>query len=174
MILKYPRPVDTRLLNNAVMYHARQHGLDFKLVSAVIWQESRGNPWATRYEPNFYKKYIQGKRVKDLPGYVPLTNGRSEITELKERATSFGLMQPIGQTAREYGFKSNELTVLLDPMVNIEVGTKILADKIRKKDGDIHKGLLAYNGGGNIEYPNEVMTWLESGAYSPIYVPAFS
>lgn len=174
MILKYPRPVDTRALNNAVLYHSRENGLDFKLVSAVIWQESRGNPWATRYEPDFYRRYLQGKQLKSLAGYVHLTDGRSEITELKERSTSFGLMQIMGQTARESGFKVNELTVLLDPMVNIEMGTKILAYKIRKKDGDIHKGLLAWNGGGNIEYPNEVIKWLESGAYSPIYVPAFS
>lgn len=168
-----PQEPDPIRLHNTVLKYSREYEVDHKLVSAVIWQESKGNPYATRYEPGFYRRYIQGKKLKDLAGKIALIGGRSEITELKERSTSFGLMQIMGQTAREYGFKVNELTVLLDPMVNIELGTKILADKIRKKNGDVHQGLLAWNGGGNIEYPNEVMKWLESGAYSPLYVPVF-
>jgi soluble lytic murein transglycosylase-like protein len=174
MIPRSPKPMDVIGLHNAVIHHSREHNLDPKLVGAVIWQESRGRPFANRYEGGFYRKYLQAKKLKDLPGYVPLAHGRSELTEIKDRATSFGLMQVMGQTAREYGFKFNELTVLLDPMVNVEIGTKILADKIRKKGGDIHKGLLAWNGGNNLEYPNEVMKWLESGAYSSLYVPVFN
>ena len=37
---------------------ARKHGLDPSLVCAVIEQESAWIPWAMRYEPAFFAKYV--------------------------------------------------------------------------------------------------------------------
>ncbi len=124
---------------------AQAHGLDPVLVKAVCHHES-GNwkPWAIRYEPAFYTRYISSM------------TGLSE-TEKQGRAFSYGLCQIMGQVARELGFSGTYLTELLDPVPNLEYGCKKLARCMKNADGDVRKALLSYNGGGNLAYPDLVM-----------------
>ncbi len=73
---------------------AKSHGLPPPLVYAIIETESGGNPWAIRYEPAFYEKYIAPAPIK----------GRgtcSAQTEARMQATSWGLMQIMGATGME-------------------------------------------------------------------------
>jgi hypothetical protein len=92
------------------------------LLLAFIKQESNGYPWAIRYEPAF-NKWLKERVSLETSNY----NGHvSKDTELIMRSCSFGLMQILGQTAREVGFKPAYLTELCDPGVNIYWCTKFL------------------------------------------------
>jgi soluble lytic murein transglycosylase-like protein len=76
---------------------ALAHSLDPALVCAVVEQESAWNPWAIRYEPGFLARYV-----------APLfTAGKISATEAYARSFSWGLMQVMGQVAREHGFGSS-------------------------------------------------------------------
>lgn len=119
------------------------YGLDGALVCAVIEQESNWIPWAIRYEPEFQKRYV------DRLGFSP--------TETVARSISWGLMQLMGQVARELGF-TTKLASLCDPDNGIEWGCKHLKNRIEAHGGDIRAGLLAWNGGGNKSYPDEVIS----------------
>jgi transglycosylase-like protein with SLT domain len=48
-------PLDLLVLAHAA---ASRHALDPALVCAIVEQESAWNPWAIRYEPAFFAKYI--------------------------------------------------------------------------------------------------------------------
>lgn len=128
---------------------AEGHGLDPALVKAVCHHES-GNwqQWAVRYEPGFYNRYIMSM------------SGLSQ-TEKTMRATSFGLMQVMGQVAREFGFDEPYLTALLDPIQGLEYGCKKLAKALKKHNGSVREALLEFNGGGNPSYPDLVLEHIE-------------
>ena len=118
---------------------ARLHGLPVRLVKAIVEVESGGNPWAVRYEPMFYSRYIQGKKIHNIP---PCSNA----TEERLRAHSFGLMQIMGATAREAGFKGAYLAELCEPDVNLEWCCRYLAGLV-KKHGGVEPAVAAYNAG---------------------------
>lgn len=125
---------------------AESQGLDPALVCSVCHHESAGwQPWAIRYEAGFYSKYV-----------MPHAATMSE-TEARARAFSYGLMQVMGQVARELGFKGRFLTELLDPATNLSYGCKKLAQCLKRHNGDVRKALLAYNGGGDASYPDKVL-----------------
>jgi soluble lytic murein transglycosylase-like protein len=90
---------------------AGAHALWPELVCAIVEQESAWNPWALRYEPAFYERYIAPfltARRLDRPDsrLAALTSPGipDDPTESRARAFSWGLMQVIGQVAREHGF----------------------------------------------------------------------
>src|SRR5262244_1997825 len=85
--------------------YANLHSLDPALVCAVTEQESSWNPWAMRYEPAFFAKYV-------APLY---TNNKVGASEAYARGFSWGLMQVMGQVAREFGFDGLFLSALCDP-----------------------------------------------------------
>lgn len=142
---------------------AMEHDVNIDLLCAVIHQESGGNPWASRFEPAFFDKYIKGKKPKELPGYFPPLKVQTPQTENFNRSRSFGLFQIMGNTARLYGFNGDFLDALFDIPTNIDLGAKILSDLLKKNDNDTKKALLAWNGGGNKEYPDKVMEIINEG-----------
>ena len=134
---------------------ANAQGIDPVLVQAVCHHES-GNwrTWAGRYEPAFYSRYIE-------PMVKVKTFGLCSVdTERTWRATSFGLMQIMGQTAREFGFEGEFLTQLCDPHAGIEFGCRKLARCLKLKSG-VRAALLSYNGGGDLDYPDKVLAHME-------------
>lgn len=132
---------------------AATHGLDPALVCAICHHESANwNTWASRYEPAFYERYVLP--IADLKTFGGTC---SKATERTLRATSFGLMQIMGQVARERGFTGEYLTELCDPINGIEQGCRELARRMKNAGGDVRKGLLGYNGGGNPKYPDLVL-----------------
>jgi soluble lytic murein transglycosylase-like protein len=126
---------------------AAEHGLEPALVCAVIEQESAWEPWAVRYEPGFLSHYV-------APLY---TAGKLSATEAYTRSMSWGLMQVMGQVAREYGFSGASLAELCDPGVGVEFGCRVLAARMVRARGDVTAALLAWNGGGNPDYSVEVL-----------------
>jgi soluble lytic murein transglycosylase-like protein len=126
---------------------ADAHGLEPSLVCAVIEQESAWNPWAVRYEPGFLSRYV-------APLY---TAGKLSATEAYTRSMSWGLMQVMGQVAREFGFAADSLPELCEPATGLEFGCRILAKRMARARGDAAAALLAWNGGANPNYPAEVL-----------------
>jgi soluble lytic murein transglycosylase-like protein len=130
-------------LSSLIESAAARHGLPAGLVEAVVGVESGGNTWALRYEPAFYERYVrQDKTVRAL---APC----SLDTERQSRATSWGLMQVMGATARGLGFDKAFLSELTDPAVGLEYGCRLLA-----RLGERHKAshgwpgaVAAYNAG---------------------------
>ena len=126
---------------------AAARSLDAALVCAVIEQESGWNPWAMRYEPAFFAKYV-------APLY---TNNRISASEAYARGFSWGLMQVMGQVAREAGFEALFLSALCDPEQGLAVGCKVLRKKFDAMAGDTTRALLAWNGGANPAYAAQVL-----------------
>lgn len=153
MVAPEPEPAEdtTMDLNSIIAKYAAEYGLPEELVKAVIQIESSGNTWAARYEPGYYSRYIAGKGRA-----VP--SGVSRDTEEHSQATSYGLMQVMGGTARDEGFKGKFLTELCDPNVGVQLGCKHLnthAKKFTKAAGHGWDSVLAaYNGGqGAVKAP---------------------
>lgn len=141
---------------------AEQHALDPVIVCAVIEQESGWDPWLNRYEPDFEAHPKYGPVVKDQAhdfAATTLTKHGYETTwqtEIKNRCTSWGLMQILGQDAREDGF-TGPLPSLCDPDYGLESGCVRLARCLKAHEPNIAAGLLAWNGGGDTEYANKVL-----------------
>lgn len=130
---------------------ATKYGLDPAIVAAVCEQESSWNPYAGRWEPEFFVHYVMPQNLPDL-------------TEAYWRSTSWGLMQVMGQTARELGFQGKFLSQLTDPDIGVDLGCRKL-QRCFEVHHEPEVSLLAYNGGANREYGAEVL------ARVPSYLP---
>jgi soluble lytic murein transglycosylase-like protein len=127
---------------------ARAHGLWPELVCAVVEQESAWDRWAARYEPGFYERYVQPQLAR---------GAALDQTEARMRAFSWGLMQVVGQVAREHGFAGASLAQLCDAATGLEIGCRVLAAKLAAAEGNVAHALLLWNGGGNRDYPDAVL-----------------
>ena len=126
---------------------AAAQSLDPALVCAVVEQESGWNPWAMRFEPHFFAKYVAAQ----------YTNNRISASEAYARGFSWGLMQVMGQVAREAGFDALYLSALCDPEQGLAIGCQVLRKKLDAAKGDTARGLLAWNGGANPAYAAQVL-----------------
>lgn len=115
---------------------APRHGLDPDLVEAIVEQESDGLPHATRFEPDFWQRYMATKPEWD--GCQP-----------ERFASSIGLMQLMPTTAMEHGYplKNEGPEGLFSPLVNLEYGCRVLAALLVWAKGDVHQAAAGYNGG---------------------------
>ena len=130
---------------------AQKYGLEPSLVCAVCEQESDWEPGAVRFEPAFLRHYV-----------APL---HLEFFESLNRATSWGLMQIMGQTAVEFGY-FGILSDLRDPEQGVIYGCKKL-QKCFFVHGDEENALLAYNGGGSANYASQVLARVKNYASLP-------
>jgi len=142
---------------------AEAHALWPELVCAIVEQESAWDPWALRYEPAFYDKYIATSLTARRPDrqasrLAALTSSEipDDPTESRARAFSWGLMQVMGQVAREHGF-TGALASLCDPAVGLEIGCRVFAAKLAAAEGNVTRALLLWNGAGNQDYPAAVL-----------------
>jgi soluble lytic murein transglycosylase-like protein len=131
---------------------AAAHSLDAALVCAVCEQESSWSPWAIRYEPPFFTRYIAPMLTA---GNSPAT--KLSATEACARAFSWGLMQVMGQVAREQNFVGPSFAELCDPQIGLEIGCRVLESKLRATHGDVPRALQLWNGGANPNYASEVL-----------------
>lgn len=126
---------------------ARQQ-LDPALVKSVCQHESSWNPGATRFEPAFFNRYVSP--MKGLTA-----------DEMRLRATSLGLMQIMGQTAREQGYDDPLPNLLASPADQVAQGCEKLARCLEATGGDVERALLRYNGGLAPEYPGLVLQYYD-------------
>lgn len=126
---------------------AVKYNLIPSLVCGICEQESSWEPDATRYEPAFYVRYIE-----------PMIHAGTltDMVEARNRATSFGVMQVMGEVAREL-----EYTGPL-PFESAEQGIELGCEKfsrcVAESHGDMISALLRYNGGSNYDYPKQVIS----------------
>ncbi len=118
--------------------------LEPTMICAVCEQESSWNPYAVRFEEAFEERYIKPA--------LPAAPTTKELCE----AMSFGLMQIMGETAREFGFSGAFFTQLCDPDTGVEFGCRKLLRCFSIHGAD-EQGLLAYNGGRNPLYGKQVL-----------------
>lgn len=119
-----------------------------ELVCAIVEQESAWDRWAFRYEPAFYVRYVEPQLAR---GAI------ADEGEARARAFSWGLMQVMGQTAREHGFAGTSLAALCDPATCLAIGCRALAAKIAAAEGNVSRALLLWNGGANPDYAAAVL-----------------
>ena len=117
------------------------------LVCAMCEQESAWDPYASRFEPRFYETYIVHQKL-------------ASATEAYSRAFSWGLMQIMGETAREEGYSGN-LAALCDPQTGLDAGIGHLCRMLVRSGGNKPIALNLYNGGANPNYAAEVMARME-------------
>lgn len=122
---------------------AARHSLDPALVCAVVEQESSWDAHAIRYEPAFRSRYVAPL------GLAP--------TEEIARSISWGLMQVMGQVAREHGFTGRFLSALCEPSAGLEIGCAVLAAKLTAAAGDVPRALGLWNGGASPDYAAQVL-----------------
>jgi soluble lytic murein transglycosylase-like protein len=127
-------------------------GLDPAIVCAVCEQESTWNPFAIRFEPAFEARYVRPA--------LPAAPTTLELT----KAISFGLMQVMGEVAIELGFAGRFLTELCDPDTGVDFGCRKLRKCFASRP-DLESSLLAYNGGGDAFYAQQVLARVKS--YQP-------
>lgn len=119
---------------------ARQYLVDPNLVEAVVLKESSGETDAFRFESGFYDRYLRTN--PDYAGQNP-----------RRVSSSYGLLQVMYPTARQYGF-SGPPEFLFVPETGLRFGCQHLAKLLVWADHDLHKALAAYNGGqGNWRAP---------------------
>ena len=114
---------------------AAKYGLDPDFVEAEIQQESypMWDQNSKRYEAAFYQHYIVPMKITDP-------------VEATGRATSFGLLQVMGEVAREMGYQG-AFEGLFDPMTCLEWGCKKLAKCVKRYPGDLDSAIASYNAG---------------------------
>jgi hypothetical protein len=139
----------------------RALGLQTGLLVAVARQESSLNHWAARYEPGFMVTYIAGRPTAELGGHWPTSI--TQATERVLRSTSFGLLQLMGQAAREQGFAEESLLMLCDPDIGAAWGGRKIAHLLTRYG--LEDALSAYNHGtptdaNRTSYVAPIMTWL--------------
>jgi soluble lytic murein transglycosylase-like protein len=122
---------------------AAKHSLDPAIVCAIVEQESSWDTHAIRYEPAFRTRYVS-------PLGLP-------ATEEVARSISWGLMQVMGQVARENGFSGKSLAELCDPAAGLEIGCTIFVSKLSTAAGDVTHALKRWNGGANSDYAAQVL-----------------
>ena len=125
---------------------AVQFNLIPTLVCGICEQESSWNADATRYEEAFYLHYIEP---------MVLSQELLDMTEAKNRATSWGLMQVMGEVARELLYTGP--FPFVEPGEGIRIGCEKFARCVAAAKGDMVAALLRYNGGGNPNYPRQVI-----------------
>jgi len=148
------------VIKSAIKHFSRTFDLDPSIIFGICQTESAMNPYAIRYEPAFFDRYI-----KDNPDVLKQAKKFVNVsfeTELRLRAFSFGLMQIMGQTARERGYSRTFLTDLCKPWIGIEYGCKVLQRKLKKYEV-MSMAISAYNAGkpvkSNQNYVNKVFRY---------------
>lgn len=162
-----PAPVQAPSQDELVVTMAGSYQLPVVIVRAMVAQESMGIPFAMRFEKDFYNKYLVGKDLDFRPH-----KDCTWETERIGRATSWGLMQVMGETARCIGFRG-WFGELLTPAVGLEWGCRYLrrlADRYLA-DGGWPTVMRAYNGGpGNRHqmdspYPGKILALIPGGKW---------
>lgn len=138
-------------------------GLDPLLIGAFVMTESGGNQFAARYESTW--KYIIN------PAEFSAVVGTSLATETMFQASSWGLMQVMGGTARSDGFRDS-FPKLCVPEVGLLWGCLHLA-KLTKKYSVLTDAIAAYNAGspqkdGLGNYKNAVYVHKVLGYYDDL------
>lgn len=138
---------------------ALEHGLDPTLLAGLVQVESRGEPLALRTEA----RYLLNPVLLREAGAFSAAHGQipSRLTETTLRACSFGLLQILGQVAREQGFAARWLTALLDPVTNLRLGCQMLTQRLPRFSGNLDWLIASWNAGPGVTWPPPNMGYVQ-------------
>lgn len=125
--------------NDLIIKSAEQFRLDANLIRAIIAIESSGDPQAKRFEPRW--QYFN--HVQTWADHLNIPR----LEEERMQATSLGLMQVMGASARDMGF-TDHLKMLFVPEIGVFYGCKKLA-KLFERYHTEEDVVSAYNQGNN-------------------------
>ena len=139
-------------------------------VRTPIFRRLEAHPNVKRYEPLIARHAAQHDLDVALVKAMVAVESAYEPTAVSHKG-AIGLMQVIPDTAERYGITNDaKRTVeqkLLDPAINIGVGTRYLKDLLGLFDGDITLAVAAYNAGEGAvaRYGNQVPPFPETQAF---------
>ncbi len=126
--------------------------------------------WRILFPESYWDTIVAESKKKGLDPYLvaSLIRQESEFNPSAiSHANAYGLMQMLPsvgrQMAREEGLGSIEPRQLLDPILNIRLGTRYLKQTLDKFGGVAEYALAAYNAGDN-----RVTDWQAAGPYQGI------
>jgi soluble lytic murein transglycosylase-like protein len=124
---------------------AKEAKLPPALLAGIIQEESRFDEWATRMEA----AYMNSKRVRRAAASWSRTHGGlpTYLTELTDRSRSYGLMQIMGETAREEGYDRRYLASLFAAPNGLRAAAKHLKLLLARYPHDTLSAISAYNQG---------------------------
>lgn len=127
----------------AIVEVSGRYNIPVALVRAIVQVESQGNTWAVKYEPTFVQAYLLGRRWEVFSPWI------TQDTEVWQRGASWGLMQVMGQVAREHGFVGAYISELCLPETGLHYGCKYLAYQFGRwyKVHGIRGVVSSYNAG---------------------------
>ena len=124
---------------------ARENSVPMTLLAGVIQEESRFDPWASRFEEQYMnsgrvrREAIQWSRAhRDVP---------TALTERADRSRSYGLLQIMGETARTEGYDKRYLTELFLTSDGLRTGAHHLRLLLLRYPHDTLSAISAYNQG---------------------------
>lgn len=182
-----------RELETSIAAFAKKYRLPFDLCACLVYQESKGNLGAARFEEKWFAAKMLILPTSRLAGHVPRSGTPSIYDEKIWRAHSWGLTQIMGDRARILGFNDDFLPRLqADPELNLDLGIRYLKECIDKTGPTsmfalntaasitkfsqtspeflrVWAGLLRYNGGGDKLYPQKVLNWLNGEQYRRMF-----
>lgn len=130
-------------VDNLIIAVAQKFRIDANLIRAISWQESEGDFWRPRFEPQMSDTllfeadtFAHNRRI-------------SLITEQTLQKMSWGPMQVMGATARWLGF-ALDLPQLCQPELGLFYGAKYLRwllDRLPDEDNVV----AAYNAGHGVK-----------------------
>jgi soluble lytic murein transglycosylase-like protein len=128
-----------------IQEESKLHHVPATLIAAVIQEESRFDAWAERVEVG----YTRNPRIKHEARRWAAAHGNtpSVATELADRSRSMGLMQVMGEVAREQQFDARYLSGLFEPANSINQGATLLRKLLDRYPKDTLAAISAYNQG---------------------------
>ena len=140
---------------------------DDAFVRTPIFRRVESHPNVKKYEP------LMARHARDYGVDLALVKAVVAVESAYEpdavsHKGAVGLMQVIPDTALRYGVtadaKRSVEQKLLDPTINIRIGTRYLGDLLVRFDGDVALAVAAYNAGEGVveRYGNKVPPFPET------------
>ena len=147
---------------DAITKCSARYSLDPYVVASFIQTESKGTPWAVRYERHFLWVYPR-REIVEMAKEIRVSPNTMDMLQ----RTSWGLMQVMGSTFYDHGgmeeiesFKKTPLSMTV-PEVGIKYGCKHLRSLYERFGPAVDDVVAAYNAGspkkaqGSNEFVNQ-------------------
>jgi hypothetical protein len=127
---------DIEIMNFAIKEASKKHGIEEALIRGIIKKESEFFQFAARND----------KKILDTQAWFTNAMKKNKFSGY-QFYRSAGYMQVLFIVAKcDFGYKDSYYA-MFDPVVNIDIGTRILAKQLKRYKGDIKKAISAYNAG---------------------------
>jgi len=117
---------------------SKKHNVNKAWVAALVWQESRGDASAVRYESHY--KYLWFPR-----DWAEKMNISVQTEEVLQK-TSYGLGQVMGANLREMGYEKMLSEAASDAELTLDYAIRFLKEKLQQY-GTYRLAIAAYNAG---------------------------